>query len=405
MKSNKRKSFKIFICLTVIVMLSLGGSMLHDRSIKRKQCTIIDEGDGYVGHYIDTNGDIVDNPPFSSCGDFNDDGVAYVEAYIENGLGEKKTVYGYIDKSFNFINGKYWELGKEGEGFDVEDDNNGIYLRRIPGENGDTIIVMDETLNELSRIENVEINSGVTCDVSDNGLILLEIITEEGNYDGFINKHGEWVIEPKYTRLSLFYDGLAAARLDGKEGLINEKGEWVIEPKYKDVDYNGACSYFRAELDDETFEYINTDGQVLNDEQFTDVSLGYGYGFVEGLCAFYDDETGLIGYVNEDMEFVIEPQFVEARTFKNGVAQVCSLVDGEKKWGYIDSKGNFLFDCQFSYGRSFTKDGIAGVEIDGLWGYVKSDGTWMFKPQFKSAGDFSNGYACVTLREGQVIEK
>lgn len=402
MKLKKRKSFKIILSLIIISSLLLGGYVFHERSIKRKQYTILDEEDGSVCHYIDTNGNIVDCPPFSSYGDFNDDGVAYVEAYIENGLGEKKTVYGYIDKSFNFINDKYWELGEEGEGFEVEDDNNGIYLRRIPGENGDIIIVMDEELNELSRIENVEINSGVTCDVSDNGLILLEIITEDGNYDGFINKHGKWVIEPKYTRLSLFYDGLAAARLDGKEGLINEEGEWVVEPKYKDIDYGEDCSYFRALLDEDTFVYINKEGELLNDGQYN--FLGKTSNYHDGLCVFYDEESGLIGYKNEDMEWIIPPQFINAYSFENGFAQVSLEVEGKERWGYIDKEGNFLFDCQFTYGRPFTKDGIAGVEVDGLWGFVKSDGTWLFEPQFVGVGEFHNGYGSIALRDGQSID-
>ena len=58
----------------------------------------------------------------------------------------------------------------------------------------------------------------------------------------------------------------------------------------------------------------------------------------------------LYGYINIKGEFVIEPQFVEARGFVNEVAVVCTA---NNKWGYIDKKGKYIIKPQFVYASDF----------------------------------------------------
>ncbi|WP_405374373.1 WG repeat-containing protein, partial [Pseudobutyrivibrio sp.] len=222
---------------------------------------------------------------------------------------------------------------------------------------------------------------------------------------GFINKKGEWVIEPQYYFADIFNNGYAAARnAKGLFGLIDEKGEWVIEPQYNSIYYGFDCSYFRADIDDDdNYIYINIKNEPLNDKTY------HGHvseaRFEEGLCAIYDDETGLLGYMNEDGEYVIPPQFTEAYNFSDGIAAVRKEVDGKEAWGYIDKSGNVVIDYQYQDAGNFSSDGIAVVKDDGKWGYIKTDGSWLLKPQFDKAYSFSNGYATVKLNPGQTIQK
>ena len=62
-------------------------------------------------------------------------------------------------------------------------------------------------------------------------------VTWEGKF-GFINKKGDFVIEPKFNWAKSFSEGLAGAEgeSDGY-GFIDKSGNWVIEPQFAWVDY------------------------------------------------------------------------------------------------------------------------------------------------------------------------
>ena len=52
-----------------------------------------------------------------------------------------------------------------------------------------------------------------------------------GKKCGFINRKGEWIIEPKFELLRRFNKiGLALARLNNRQGYINRQGEFIFEP-------------------------------------------------------------------------------------------------------------------------------------------------------------------------------
>ncbi|HEF3474383.1 TPA: WG repeat-containing protein, partial [Campylobacter coli] len=54
---------------------------------------------------------------------------------------------------------------------------------------------------------------------------------------GFIDKNGEFVIEPKFDGVGNFSEGLARVELNGKYGFIDKSGKIVIEPKFDDIGY------------------------------------------------------------------------------------------------------------------------------------------------------------------------
>lgn len=363
--------------------------------------SFVSQSFGGAYYYIDKEGNLVSNNGFQVAGDFNDDEIAYVEAVVIDEYGIKEDVYGYIDSSMEFINGKYWKYRDEGDGFETSDNNDGIYMRST-SRDADELVLMDAEMNELVRVENVNAESIYRCDISDNGLIMLS--NSEG-YEGFINQKGEWEIDPVFWGAEPFDKGYAVARAEnGLYGLIDEKGVWTIEPQYNYIYYNGDCQYFRADIDDENnYIYINNHNEPLNENVYH-YRESFGR-FKEGLCAVYDETTGLFGYINSDSEWVIEPQFINADDFSNEIAEVSMSVNGEKKCGYIDKEGNIIIDCQFEAARKFTSDGLAAVKLDGKWGYIKTDGSWLLEPQFDDAHSFSNGYAAVKLSEGQEIVK
>ncbi len=93
---------------------------------------------------------------------------------------------------------------------------------------------------------------------------------------------------------------------------------------------------------------------------------------------------------NNDVIWIIEPQFDEAWDFHEGMARV--KIDG--KWGYINKEGTVIIEPQFDRAFDF-HEGMAPVNIDGKWGYINKEGTVIIKPQFDDAYYFQESLARV----------
>ena len=52
---------------------------------------------------------------------------------------------------------------------------------------------------------------------------------------GFINRIGQFIIEPQFDDATGFSDGLATVYVDGKSGCINKSGQFVINLQEKDI--------------------------------------------------------------------------------------------------------------------------------------------------------------------------
>ncbi|HED6736107.1 TPA: WG repeat-containing protein, partial [Campylobacter coli] len=116
----------------------------------------------------------------------------------------------------------------------------------------------------------------------------------------FLDKNGEFAIEPKFDNLGVFSEGLAGVGLNGKYGFIDKSGKIVIEPKFD--------------------------------------NLGV---FSEGLAGV--GLNGKYGFIDKNGEFVIKPKFDEAWDFSEGLAKV----ELNRKWGFIDKNGEFAIKPKF----------------------------------------------------------
>ena len=66
---------------------------------------------------------------------------------------------------------------------------------------------------------------------------------------------------------------------------------------------------------------------------------------------------------------VIEPQFVTAQGFSEGLAAV--RVD--TRWGYINSRGEQVIEPRYTFARPFS-EGLAAVEGLSGWNYINRSG-------------------------------
>ncbi len=119
----------------------------------------------------------------------------------------------------------------------------------------------------------------------------------------------------------------------------------------------------------------------------------------QGVMAYWDEESGLWGYVGMDGKWVVKPTWVSASNFQRGYA----VVENESGlWGCIDLAGNVVLPFQYSFltpsRDSFDYDGpmvFAFREQDGRTGLLPLGGESVYLPieeEHKHISTFQNGY-------------
>lgn len=111
-----------------------------------------------------------------------------------------------------------------------------------------------------------------------------------------------------------------------------------------------------------------------------------------------DNEDLLYGYLNMKGELAVQPQFIEANSFKNGFA----LVSKERgRYMFIDKSGKNLLSEPLMFGRDFS-DGFAAIRpfTSGGWNFVNTKGLILTKSSYKEVRDFHEGYAAVKTQGG-----
>jgi len=160
-----------------------------------------------------------------------------------------------------------------------------------------------------------------------------------GEKQGYLDKNGKIVVEPKFDFASEFSEGLA----------------WVLED---------------CESKEFTFSYIDKTGKPVS---IIGRNFEFGLNFSEGLAAVFVDDK--FGFIDKTGNIVIEAKFDKALVFSEGLAP--AQVDD--KWGYINRKGDFVIKPQFDMTFGFHK-GVAMVEVGDKRGYIDNSGKYIWKP-------------------------
>ena len=242
---------------------------------------------------------------------------------------------------------------------------------------------------------------------------LLAVYSESRGY-GYVNKDSKEVIKCKYCEIHDFHNGRAKVRYDcdygyidtlgnifvkkdGEEVLISNKYDWAydfdseiaivqkgkkygcIDKKMNEVlpcvfyssedvvkaykkvqikssseDYENAMMELETPIlyeDNKMYGYKNKNGIILCPPIFTEA-----HKFVEGLALV--QLGGKVGYLNENLEFEIKPEYIIGEDFSEGLA----LVDRRK---YINKRGECIIKPDFHIEKlqSFC-DGKVGCEYN-----------------------------------------
>lgn len=277
-------------------------------------------------------------------------------------------------------------------------------------------------------LEPVEKEKGLVTGSMVDGLA--PFINVKENYHNFINVKGELLNDEKYDMVMPFSEGLAAVRVDDQWGYINLKGEFEIPPQFPG-NWIGYFSEGMANVGNETdnfgnprsWIFINRKGeQVLGPYDFagpfsdgyarvTQISEDHVFrsGFIdtsgkfvlefsekddfrstgdysEGLFPVVDVYAQLSeglcsrGYMDNDANWVIPPQFCVTGVFRNGLAQVTQSTENPLMWGFINTKGEMVIPDEYVMVDNFS-DGCARVFWDNYnaMGLIDSEGKFIYQ--------------------------
>lgn len=163
-----------------------------------------------------------------------------------------------------------------------------------------------------------------------------------------------------YTMAGTVAEGLAAVQVDGAWWLVNKQGETEAEG-FQDIilnnDSSWICDGVMLAQKDGKYRLYNEKLEQISDFSCDDVDVVCE----DSMIAFCSGNKW--GFVDDEGKVVIEPVFVEARSFSNGLAAV---FDGTA-WGFINSNGEIVIDCQFRDAGYFTEKGSCMVLTDDGW--------------------------------------
>jgi len=209
---------------------------------------------------------------------------------------------------------------------------------------------------------------------------------------GYIDMNGQAVIPFQYDHTTKFNEGLAVVYKGSKAGVIDATGNIVIPIEYESITTfsEGLALVFRK---GEKRGYLTPLNQYKFQGDFIQGTI-----FMYGLAVVDDPKSQLLGFINTDGQFVIQPQFTSACVFSEGLA----AVQINNKWGFIDLSGNFVIEPQFDDVLIGFCGGLAPVMKNSNWGYIDQSGNFVITPQFDDADLFYCGLAKVWFINGTI---
>lgn len=191
----------------------------------------------------------------------------------------------------------------------------------------------------LVRLQNIghkDIDFGAT-DILFNG----NMYPDDWIY-GFINKKGQWVIQPTIEEPTEFVNGLCVITRNDEFQYIDSTGKVISTLTYPNaIDNSEGFSVVYA--DNDSCFFINKYGQRLDNQYFR-----RAHAFHEGMAAVEINDKW--GFIDTTGKVIIEPKYFLVNDFSEGLASV-SLKIAEKGYmldsyfieGFIDKLGNTIF--------------------------------------------------------------
>jgi hypothetical protein len=111
-------------------------------------------------------------------------------------------------------------------------------------------------------------------------------------------------------------------------------------------------------------------------------------------------QEGLWGYINQKGEWIIKPQYGEAKNFHENLAEVVQYTEDHFKTGFINSKNKWVIQLPELNYSELSEGRLAYLE-GGAYGFMDSIGNKVIPAQFRYCSSFEGGKAMVVFKNGK----
>jgi WG containing repeat len=159
---------------------------------------------------------------------------------------------------------------------------------------------------------------------------------------------------------------------------------------------------------------LNLKELFLFPKEYNDLNLNeFDYVFNEGLCPYENYQIPFyknkfrIGFINKFGKQVIQPKYLKAGAFSEGLAAVLGLdVNSRERWGFINKSGELVIPYKYKYQPIPFSDGISLVAEDGsdgkVFGGINKKGDVVIEFQENEFPPFKNR---ITVLQGKSYDK
>jgi hypothetical protein len=319
--------------------------------------------------YIDETGKYLIKPRYDYCGGFNKYGLAFVYDNFNN-------------ESF-FINIKGDTVIRGNEGYSIIDPffPHGFYANYVEGKlivkknkkygfidiKGNIVIPLEyDTINNFNEDHcfGKIINAYFVVNASGNRTLInyhdidhIGILNEglapikiDGKH-GFIDSLGNMKIEPQYLSVGFFNNGICNVKtMNDNWGYIDKTGNWFVLPTLLEAHPFWHNNKFAIAINKNDFStvLIDTKGRKNKLED----KINSLFDFTNGLAKASKEGNLLYGFINENLDWIIVPQYKWAGDFSN---EYCVATKNNRVFGYIDKNGWWKLEPKYTQADVFLK--------------------------------------------------
>lgn len=224
-------------------------------------------------------------------------------------------------------------------------DSNGVTV--ITGEDSQLFDV--SSFMVLGKFRESVTDAGIYAE----GLIPVQV---DGKY-GYYNDYADYQFG-SFDYAGTFQNGLAAVETGGKWMLVNAEGE-TDRDDFERIVTDLSDRYL---VNDVIMVKEDGDYVIYNAKWERQASLDCDEVDIlskDGIVAFRSGSKW--GFADMASNIVIEPEYINARSFSNGLAAV---QNSDGLWGFINRENRLVIDCTFTDVGYMSSEGICPVRVD-----------------------------------------
>ena len=223
----------------------------------------------------------------------------------------------------------------------------------------------DELKNFVKDYPDFPLKSSILNELELNRIVLYPY--QQGDFAGFIDEKGKFIVKPMFDAASDFYEGLSVVSRNDSVYFINKQNINPFNKIYSDA------SVFRNGIapvkQNNKWFFINRQGQTIS-RIYDEISELSDNVYVVKSA----DKYGSLDHFGQTM---LEPKFDKLGDFKNGYAYYME----KGSYGFISRNGS-LHKAEFEWISDFNQEQIAVIKQNGKYGLINVLGKKILEPAY-----------------------